>query len=172
MILVIAFTVRLDSCKHRFSLLTSSCSAPVYAVWDLLCVACHLRKQRSNHNANPPSFVGRGYLFPLDMKEVVNNNNNNNNNSEKKSSSSSKSSSAQGAQVVDLGPHRAMVSITLPKCLYPRVYMRLVGDALVYIPLKQEKNNRNTWSATFSMPMEGTYQEESRWYGCLGNETK
>jgi hypothetical protein len=67
---------------------------------------------------------------------------------------------------VTLGPHKARVAITKKGCPKPRLWMRVVGDALVSIPLDPENDDKRRWSASFSFPLEGTYSLEARWYGC------
>jgi len=46
----------------------------------------------------------------------------------------------------------------------PRTWIRLTGDALVAIPLKQE--GPHVWSGRFTFPFSGSYSLETHWYGC------
>jgi hypothetical protein len=64
------------------------------------------------------------------------------------------------------GPHKARLAIAKTSCVRPRVWMRMVGTALVSVPLEPENNDKNRWSASFSFPLDGSYRLEVRWYGC------
>lgn len=70
---------------------------------------------------------------------------------------------------VSLGPHEANVVISKSPCATPRIWMRLKGDALVLITLHAADGDTTRFTSTFSMPVEGKYELETRWYGC-GNE--
>jgi hypothetical protein len=68
---------------------------------------------------------------------------------------------------VTLGPHNVSLKITR-ECVNPRFWLRLVGEALVYIPLSIEGQDKKSWSGTFFIPSEGTYSTDARWFGCDG----
>ena len=72
---------------------------------------------------------------------------------------------------VTLGPHKARVAIGKKGCPKPRLWMRLVGAALISIPMDPENDDRNRWSAAFAFPIEGEYLLDVRWYGCGDEET-
>lgn len=51
-------------------------------------------------------------------------------------------------------------------CQSPRVWMRVIGDALIYIPMKSV-DAASKWTGAFSFPMDGTYRIEIKWNdGC------
>lgn len=66
-----------------------------------------------------------------------------------------------------LGPHAVSLQIAR-ECGNPRFWFRLVGDALVYVPLYVKEGDKQSWSGTFNLPMEGTYFTDARWFGCDG----
>ena len=72
---------------------------------------------------------------------------------------------------VTLGPHKARLAIAKKGCPNPRLWMRLVGTALVSIPMEPENDDKNRWSASFTFPLKGEYHLEVRWYGCSEEET-
>lgn len=69
-------------------------------------------------------------------------------------------------RAVTMGPHKARVAITQKSCPKPRLWMHLVGAALVSIPMDPENDDKSRWSASFAFPVEGDYTLEVRWYGC------
>lgn len=66
--------------------------------------------------------------------------------------------------VVGLGPHAMRVLIE-GDCPQPRLHVRLHGDALVNIAIQ------NDWSASFDMPVEGSYKVDAKWFGCEGSSS-
>lgn len=71
---------------------------------------------------------------------------------------------------VALGPHTAFITFG-PTCTDPRFWMRMEGEALVAVNLKQEPGV-NKWSGNFSLPKSGTYQVVTHWFGCDGMSEK
>ena len=69
------------------------------------------------------------------------------------------------------GPHNVELELTSKVCLFPRFWMRLVGDALVGVELQQDSRNKRIWKGSFSLPMPGTYRVDARWYGCTPDQT-
>lgn len=67
----------------------------------------------------------------------------------------------------NLGLHKVIVATS---CKNPQIWTRVVGDALVNIPLSEEEPKR--WVGSFTLPMEGSYKLESRWQGCDGKGKK
>ena len=74
---------------------------------------------------------------------------------------------SKAEDMVSLGPHRAEISFQ-PGCQNARAWVRLVGDALIALPMKPE--GASSWVATFSIPAEGKYRLEARWRGCDSSE--
>ena len=72
-------------------------------------------------------------------------------------------------QSYTLGPHNVTVSSTKPGCKNARIWMRIIGDALVDVPLTKDLSN--SWVGSFTLPIEGDFQLESHWLGC-NNEGK
>jgi len=64
-----------------------------------------------------------------------------------------------------LGPHHISVSIGT-RCKNAPFWVRVVGDALLYVTLTEEEPGR--WAGSFTLPMEGKYQLESNWLPCDG----
>lgn len=62
------------------------------------------------------------------------------------------------------GPHEAQLRITGTSCAHPGFWIRLVGESLVKIELKEE--SPTLWKGDFSIPMSGSYKVDARWYGC------
>jgi len=63
------------------------------------------------------------------------------------------------------GPHTIGVFVQRQEeCKYPRVWVRLVGDALISVPI--EPLDGLIWKGTFSFPVEGTYRVEVKWTHC------
>jgi hypothetical protein len=69
---------------------------------------------------------------------------------------------------VALGPHSAQLVANPKTCKNPSFWIRLVGTTLVDVHLA-EATNKATWSGSFSMPVQGTYRVDARWYGCDGH---
>lgn len=70
--------------------------------------------------------------------------------------------------VLSMGPHKVAI-IFPPECENPRALIRVIGDALVSVPLKP--TDQFEWSGTFSFPVEGTYRLDCRWQGCDASAT-
>jgi hypothetical protein len=70
-----------------------------------------------------------------------------------------------------LGIHQVAVSI-LNTCTKPKIWLRIVGDALVDVPLSKSKAmGTSDWLGSFTVPMEGSYKVEARWKGCEGGDS-
>ena len=70
-----------------------------------------------------------------------------------------------------LGIHQVAVSI-LNTCTKPKIWLRIVGDALVDVPLSKSKAmGKSDWLGSFTVPMEGSYKVEARWKGCEGGDS-
>jgi hypothetical protein len=73
---------------------------------------------------------------------------------------------------VSTGDHTAQIVIRNKDCENPNFYLRLVGEALVPILLTQNDGStsrmkkQEKWSGRFSIPVQGKYFVEARWYGC------
>ena len=67
-----------------------------------------------------------------------------------------------------LGPHNVII-VPKPSCKNARIWMRIIGDALVDVPLTKDLSN--SWVGSFTLPIEGDFQLESHWLGC-NNEGK
>ena len=66
--------------------------------------------------------------------------------------------------VVTMGPHTVDVSFS-HGCKMARVWVRLVGEALIFVPMGPSDTSK--WAGTFSFPVEGTYRVEVLWTtGC------
>jgi len=69
--------------------------------------------------------------------------------------------------VSSLGPHRIVVQT---QCDCPPIWIRVVGDGMIPISLiqqqRQQKEGYEDWEGEFTLPMEGQYRIEDRWYGC------
>jgi hypothetical protein len=80
------------------------------------------------------------------------------------------SQSENSDDIVALGPHKVQLVIHNMSCKNPRFWIRLVGDALVRVDLAEDSKKR-LWSGSFSLPAEGSYSIDARWYGCKGDES-
>lgn len=70
-----------------------------------------------------------------------------------------------GKSTVSQGPHEVFLKLnSASECKYPRFAVRLVGDALVHVNLKEETQAR--WKGTFTLPRAGSYSVDARWYAC------
>ncbi|GKY94590.1 hypothetical protein MPSEU_000424500 [Mayamaea pseudoterrestris] len=63
-----------------------------------------------------------------------------------------------------LGPHFMVVTVA-PSCTYPRFSVRVMGDALSHVLLKQSPDKKE-WQGLFELPISGSYLLDARWYGC------
>lgn len=73
------------------------------------------------------------------------------------------SSSTNNVVATTTGPHTATVSFQpTSKCNSPRVWVRLMGDALIFVPIKSIDGS-SKWAGTFSFPFEGAFQVEVEW---------
>ena len=70
---------------------------------------------------------------------------------------------ADKKEAYTLGPHELKATVLKPDCKYPRIALRLKGEALVFIPLEQ---SGSIWSADFYVSEAGKYELDARWYGC------
>jgi hypothetical protein len=68
---------------------------------------------------------------------------------------------------VALGPHRAQLIVNTNTCKNPSFWIRLVGTTLVNVHLVED-TSKATWTGSFSIPVQGTYNVDARWYGCDG----
>lgn len=74
--------------------------------------------------------------------------------------------------VSSLGPHRVIIR-TNQACGSPPIWMRVVGNSMVAIPLVRQarrswqKERYVYWEGQFTLPIEGRYTIEERQYGCL-----
>jgi hypothetical protein len=68
---------------------------------------------------------------------------------------------------VSLGPHQATYTVG-KSCKNPALWMRVEGDALVGVTMTE---NADSWSGSFSLPIEGKYRLVAYWYGCDGKGT-
>lgn len=68
------------------------------------------------------------------------------------------------------GPHEVQLQITDASCKDPGFWIRLTGDTLVNIELRQE--SASLWRGYFVIPMSGSYQVDTRWYGCDTDRTE
>jgi hypothetical protein len=69
---------------------------------------------------------------------------------------------------VALGPHRAQLVVNPKTCKNPSFWIRLVGPTLVNVHLVED-SSKATWTGSFSIPVQGTYRVDARWYGCDGH---
>lgn len=69
---------------------------------------------------------------------------------------------------VALGPHIAQLVVNPKTCKNPSFWIRLVGTTLVNIHLAEDIS-KATWTGSFSIPVQGTYHVDARWYGCDGH---
>jgi hypothetical protein len=69
---------------------------------------------------------------------------------------------------VSLGPHRAQLVVDPKTCKNPSFWIRLVGTTLVNVHLVED-TSKATWTGSFSIPVQGTYRVDARWYGCYGH---
>jgi hypothetical protein len=69
---------------------------------------------------------------------------------------------------VALGPHIAQLVVNPKTCKNPSFWIRLVGATLVNVRLAEDKS-KATWTGSFSIPVQGTYRVDARWYGCDGH---
>jgi hypothetical protein len=70
---------------------------------------------------------------------------------------------------VALGPHSAQLVVNPKTCKNPRFWIRLVGATLVHINLVEDAS-KATWRGSFSIPVQGSYRVDARWYGCNAHE--
>jgi hypothetical protein len=68
---------------------------------------------------------------------------------------------------IGLGPHSAQLVVNPKTCKNPGFWIRLVGPTLVNVHLV-EATNKAAWTGSFSIPVQGTYHIDARWYGCDG----
>jgi hypothetical protein len=68
---------------------------------------------------------------------------------------------------VALGPHSAQLVVNPKTCKNPSFWIRLVGTTLVNVHLVED-TSKATWTGSFSIPVQGTYHVDARWYGCDG----
>ena len=77
--------------------------------------------------------------------------------------------SGENTPNVGLGPHRLVLTVEDREACpveSMRIYMRLIGTALVSIPLLPESEDPYQWTAEFSIPEEGMYSVETWLSGC------
>jgi hypothetical protein len=70
-----------------------------------------------------------------------------------------------------LAGHKAALEIDPKKCSDPRIWLRLEGDALASIVMK-EMPGTSRWWGEFSIPIPGNFDLVAHWYGCEGLSTK
>ena len=68
-----------------------------------------------------------------------------------------------GSVDYSMGPHQVTV-LTSAECDAPPIFMRIIGDALVDVPLVEEGSKM--WVGSFELPMDGSYRLQSNWVGC------
>lgn len=64
---------------------------------------------------------------------------------------------------VQTGQHRVRVFVHDDTCECPHFWARLQGDALVSVKFSKAGQE---WTCTFSIPFQGNYSVDFRWYGC------
>ncbi len=71
---------------------------------------------------------------------------------------------------LSLGPHQITV-LTDDECESTPIFMRIVGDALVDVPLTQDTDQFKVWIGSFEFPIDGSYQLQIDWVGCDQQKT-